>query len=53
MFNPLMLANWGAISRGLTFVSWLAVLVLTVVIVGHLTDDGATHHAVRHLVGVH
>jgi len=37
MFNPLLFANWRSISQGFTVLCWLAVLILTCVVVGCLS----------------
>jgi hypothetical protein len=52
MFNPLLFADWSAISRGLTIVSWLVVLVLAIVIAGHLSPSGTIHHTLGHVAAV-
>jgi hypothetical protein len=45
VFSPLLFADWRAIARTATVLSWLAVLILAVVIAAHLMNLSAAHFA--------
>jgi hypothetical protein len=45
VFSPLLFADWRAISRGATLVSWLAVAALVLVIASHFLQLSPGHLA--------